>query len=321
MIHSGLLICSFFVKERYGRDDSKVINLNNEIHIEQVGNEETYNSIWKLFSDFFNNHLDLSDDESSMKLFSIARDSIKEFDTDSYHCASFIINSGSYVIEGKLTNRTTKEVKYNRTREDADVKQFHALIYIPKDADGIKVQKGILLFQSIGTFGVKTITTKQIKDYFAQKGLTFETRSVSISVFLKRILEENRIKKVTLLKNCTSIDSSDNMLISTGREEKVYYSPKFKESFIQRIIDFVDGKKDDTIFEINDNLYEDISISFNLSGRTRTAKLKDIDRFSLVEDIPDSIYNNGNTNYDDIIRHMIGTAESYKEKMVFRIAE
>lgn len=80
-------------------------------------------------------------------------------------------------------------------------------------------------------------------------------------------------------------------------------------------------KKDDTIFEINDNLYEDISISFNLSGRTRTAKLKDIDRFSLVEDIPDSIYNNGNTNYDDIIRHMIGTAESYKEKMVFRIAE
>lgn len=53
MIHSGLLICSFFVKERYGRDDSKVINLNNEIHIEQVGNEETYNSIWKLFSDFF----------------------------------------------------------------------------------------------------------------------------------------------------------------------------------------------------------------------------------------------------------------------------
>ena len=76
MIHSGLLICSFFVKERYGRDDSKVINLNNEIHIEQVGNEETYNSIWKLFSDFFNNHLDLSDDESSMKLFSIARDSI-----------------------------------------------------------------------------------------------------------------------------------------------------------------------------------------------------------------------------------------------------
>jgi len=37
--------------------------------------------------------------------------------------------------------------------------------------------------------------------------------------------------------------------------------------------------------------------------------------------IPDSIYNNGNTNYDDIVRHMIGTAESYKEKMVFRIAE
>ena len=37
--------------------------------------------------------------------------------------------------------------------------------------------------------------------------------------------------------------------------------------------------------------------------------------------IPDSIYNNGNTNYDDIVRHMISTAESYKQTMVFRIAE
>ena len=87
------------------------------------------------------------------------------------------------------------------------------------------------------------------------------------------------------------------------------------------MIDLVEGKKEETVFKLKDNLYEDISISFNLSGSTRSAKLKDIDRFSLVEDIPDSIYNNGNTNYDDIVRHMIGTAESYKEKMVFRIAE
>lgn len=72
---------------------------------------------------------------------------------------------------------------------------------------------------------------------------------------------------------------------------------------------------------MNDDIYEDIYISFNLSGRTKTAKLKDIDRFSLTEDIPDAIFNNGNVNDERLVNYLIETAKTYKEKMVFRIAE
>lgn len=321
MVHSGLLVCSFFVKKRYGRDDTKAIELNNPIDVEIVDRTERFSSVWELFTRFISANTTPKDDENSMKLFSINQDSIKEHDTQQYHALSFIVSSGSYGIESRIINRTTKEVNYYRTCDDADIKQFYGLIFIPKDVDEINVQKGIFLFQTIGTYGVKTITTKQMKEFFAGFDLTLETRSVSIGIFLRKILEEGKLSKVTLLRNNISPDPTDNMLISTGREEKVFIRPRLKESWVQKLLDYVDGNKDESIFEVNDNIYEDICISFNLAGRTKSAKLKDIDRFSLSEDIPDTIYNNGNINVEGLIKHMIETAETYKEKMVFRIKE
>lgn len=319
MVRSGLLVCSFFIKNRYERNNSKAIELNNPIHINDIEDEVTYPCIWNIFHNFLSAYINPKDDANSMKLFSINQDSIKEYNTTIYHTVSFIVNSGSYGMEGELTDRNTKQVNYHRTRDDADIKQFYALIFIPKDADNIKVQKGIFIFQSIGTYGIKTITTKQMKEYFADINLTLETRSVSIGLFLRKLLEEERLSKIILLKNNISPDPCDNMLISTGREEKVYIKPRLKESWIQKLLDYVDGKKDSTIFEVNDDIYEDICISFNISGRTRKARLKDIDKFSLTEDIPDSIYNNGIINEEEFIEYMIETAKTYKEKMVFRI--
>ena len=321
MLHSGLLVCSFFIKKRYGRSDAKAIELNKALEVERSNNIESYSSVWELFKHFLNENNNPKDDENSMKLFSIKPDSIKEHDTQQYHAITFIISSGSYGIESSITNRRTKEVKYHKTCDDADIKQFYGMFFIPKDIDDINIQKGIFIFQSIGTYGIKTITIKQMKEFFAMFNLTLETRSVSVGVFLKKILEEGKLSKITLIKNDISPDSADNMLISTGREEKVYVKPKLKESWIQKLSSYVDGNKDEKIFEVNDDVYEDIYISFNLSGRTKTAKLKDIDRFSLTEDIPDTIFNNGIVNDECLVNHLIETAKIYKEKMVFRITE
>ena len=320
MIHSGLLVCSFYLKERFVRKEPKIFELNNEIIVRGIENDECYPNVWKLIEMFLSSHISPKDDESSMKLFSIEQGSINYRNTSSYQAVSFVVSSGSYGTEGKMTNRTTKDVVFERTRDDADVKQFYAMILIPKDQENVKVQKGILIFQSIGTYGIKTITTKQMKEFFANMDVTFETRSISVSILLKKILEEGKLNKISLLRNKISPDPSDSMLISSGREETVFFKPKIKENWLKKIINYIDGKKDDTIFEINDRLYEDISISFSFSGRQRTARLKDLDKFSLVEDIPDSIYNNGFTDKEKIINYMISTAEEYKEKMVFTIS-
>ena len=70
-------------------------------------------------------------------------------------------------------------------------------------------------------------------------------------------------------------------------------------------------------YEIEGEEYEDIRVHFDLGGRQRTASLSNIDRFSVIEDFPETIYNNGRYNKDKLIEHMIETAVAYKEKMVF----
>lgn len=318
MISSGLLVCSFYVKKKFSRSNENIIELNNIMQDEQ-GNE--YTDIFSLFDEFLKKSIETKDDENSMKLFSIDSAAITKYNCETYRAISFIVSSGSYGLESDIINRKTGKVRYKRTQDDADIKQFFCLIYLPKDCDEIKVQKGIMLFQTISTYGIKTITTKQMKDFFSQKGLTLETRSVSVRLFIEKIINNSALSKITLVKNNVSPDSSDNMFISTGREETTYIKPKLNQSWVKRFLDYLDGKHDDDIFEINDEKYQDIRITFSLSGKIRTVKVADIDKFSVAEEIPDSIFNNGKYVKEEIEKHMLSVAEEYAGKMIFRISE
>lgn len=316
MISSGLLVCSFYLKKKFSRSNDNVIDLNHKISDEE--NNE-YANIFELFSSFLDEVRQTKDDERSMKLFSVPPETIKSYDSETYRATSFAVNSGSYGLESEITDRISGKIKYKRTQDDADIKQFYCLIYVPKDADGTSIQKGIMLFQTLSTYGIKTITTQEMKEFFSKKGITLETRSVSVRMFMEKIIENGSLTKVTLVKNSVSPDSSDNMFISTGREEKSYIKPKLKQKWINKFLDFLDGKNQDDIFEINDEKFQDIRITFSISGKSRTVRANDIDRFSVVEEIPDSIFNNGKYSKEKLINHMLTVAETYKSKMVFRI--
>lgn len=314
MINSGLLICSFFLKKRFSKGTNNIVELNNCIK-DEYGNE--YKDVWSLFNIFLNSSNDTTDDEKNMKLFSVDKTTIKNHSCQIYNAISFVVCSGSYGLESEMTDRKTGNINYKRTPDDADIKRFFCLVYIPKDVDGVNVQKGIMLFQTLSTYGIKTITSKQMKEFFSQKGLTLEMRSVSVRVFIEKIIEKSALKKVTLVKNKVSPDSSDNMFISKGREEKSYIRPIIKETWFKKFLDYLDGKHNDDIFEINDEKYEDIRITFSLSGKSRTVKISDVEKFSVVEEIPDTIFKNGKYSLEEIPKYMLEIASSYKERMVF----
>lgn len=240
MISSGLLVCSFYLKKKFSRGNDNVIDLNRKINDEE--NNSEYADIFELFNYFLNDASKTKDDERSMKLFSVLPETIKNYDSETYRATSFAVNSGSYGLESEITDRISGKIKYKRTRDDADIKQFYCLIYVPKDADGTSIQKGIMLFQTLSTYGIKTITTQEMKEFFSKKGITLETRSVSVRMFMEKIIENGSLTKVTLVKNSVSPDSSDNMFISTGREEKSYIKPKLKQNWINKFLDFLDGK-------------------------------------------------------------------------------
>lgn len=314
MISHGLLICSFFMKKKYSRTEDEILALNGLYEYDEV----TYDNIFSLFSGFYDNYTELADDEKLMKMFSIDRGSIKRDVREDYVAESGIIHAGSYGTESDITNKTTKRVVYRRNQDDADIKQFHYMIYVPNDVEGNEIVKGMLLFETIGTFGVKTISVNNMKKFFSEKyGLTMETRSISVRIFIENLLKKDKLKKVTLIKNSVSRDPSDNMFLNIGREEKTYIKPTLKESWITKLLEHLDGRSSEDIFEINDEVYEDIQLSFLHAGRTKTVRLNNIDKFSMVEDVPDYVFIDDRNGGKKLIEYMEQTANNYASKMIF----
>ena len=314
VINHGLLICSFFFRKKYSRTDDEILMLNQEYEYDG----HRYGNVFSLFEGFFNNYKELEDDEKLMKMFSVEQSSVKCIKRQGYTIVKGSIFSGSYGTESQITNKMTKKVVYRRGKEDADIKQFDFLIYVPEDYENNKVVKGIILFETIGAYGVKTITTNYMKRFFSEKyGLMMETRSISVRIFVEKLLKDNTLNRVTLVKNRISNDPADNMFINTGREEKTYIKPKLKQSWIDLLLEHLDGTNDDDIFEINDEIYEDIKLSFSHEGRIKTVRLKDIDRFSIVEDIPSSVYDLSTINRERLGQYMEESANAYASRMVF----
>lgn len=318
MVNNGMLICSFYLKKRFQRGDDELWPLNSEYEFkDEDENSRYFQDVLDIMFQFCNESIEGADDKKAMKLFSVEADSVQREDKAAYSTLSFIVNSGAYGIESTITDRRTRQVKYRCGEDDAAVKRFRCLVFVPKDTRRVVVTKGIFVFQTLGTYGVKTITVKQMKGFCADIGLTLETRSVSVRMFIEKLIEKGSLYKVTLIRNRVSSDGSDNMLVSTGREERSYIRPKFKENWIEKFLNAIDGVKDTDLLEFDDTMYEDITVTFKLGKNYRTVRLTEIDRFSVVEDIPEHIVQRSKFDEGCITQYMLETATAYAKKMIF----
>ncbi len=322
MVNSGMLICSFYLKKRFQRGDDEPLPLNSEYEFkDEDDNSQYFQDALGILSQFCTESIEGADDEKSMKLFSVVENSVQREDKAAYSTLTFIVSSGNYGIESTITDRHTRQVKYQCGEDDAAVKQFRCLVFIPKDTQRVTVTKGIFVFQSLGTYGIKTITVKQMKSFCADVGLTLETRSVSVRMFIEKLIEKGSLYKVTLIRDRVSPDGADNMLVSTGREERSYIHPRFKETWVEKFLNAIDGVKDDDLLEFDDTLYEDITVTFKLGKNYRTVRLAEIDHFSVVEDIPEHIVQRSKTDEECITKYMLDTATAYAQKMIFAAEE
>lgn len=305
----GMLICSFFLKKKYTGDDKKIF-LNNSIKIEEGDHTKTYNNILDMFREFCELRKDSDDDIDLMKLYSIDEKTIKEYNEEKYNALSFVVRSGSYGFESYLTDRKTHKVKYQRKKDDADVKNFKCVVYLLKDIADIKITKGIIVFQSIGNYGVKMITVQYLQKYFSELNLMFETGSVSPKMFLDKLIEKGNIDKLTLIRNKISKNPADKLLISTGKEITTYVKPELKKGAIEKLKSCFDNSEND-LYEILGNNIDDIKISFDLNGKSRTVRLATLEKLSIVEVIPKNIRTD-----TKVVEHMLNTANEYASEMI-----
>ncbi|MCR5196510.1 MAG: hypothetical protein K6D38_09330 [Pseudobutyrivibrio sp.] len=313
MIKRGLLLCSFQARKKYSGDDSYIgLNMPYEF------NNNYYNNFEEMLLAFIRECEDFHDNENLMKMFAISKGSVQITDRGNYRIISCIVLSGAYGIKSEMTNKDTKEVVYERKPEDADIKQFQLLIYIPKDAGCNEVVKGIFAFETIGNYGVKTITMENMKKYFSEcLGLIVQTRSISVQIFIEKLLREERMSRITLIRNVISPDPSDSILIAAGREEKTYIKPRIKDEFIKKVIGYIGGSiSDKQVLEIDDEEYGDIKFTFNHSGRIKTVSLRAIDKFSLIEDLPAGLYPNGDVDRGRLVTYVESVITDYAQKIV-----
>lgn len=316
MTNQGMLVCSFSMKKRFTQGEENIYSLNHQYQLDNEDNTVTFENANEMFQLFCQANASFSDNQKKKKVFAIKEGTVQEVRSDTYTAMSFVIKSGSYGIEGDITDKVTQEVKYHRSEDEPDVKEFLCVVYIPNDVGDLEIKKGILVFQSIGSYGVKTITTERMRVFFADLNLTFDTRSVSVSAFIKKLIQQGSLYKLTLIRNSLSRNGADNMLISTGREEQVFIRPTLLPDWQLRMLSMFQKADETGLIEIPEgDDYDDISIQFRLGEKTRTVRLRNLERLSIVEDIPDEVVRARNPGR--LISYMIATADAYKEYMVW----
>lgn len=308
MISSGLYIFSFDIKRKYSRGD-KYVYLN-PFKIGEVSND--FNVVQQILN-FMRSHVNVIDDDKLMKLFSIENKTILQDETENGIYLTCIIKSGSYGLESDITDRKTSRVVYSRKSDDADIKRFRCLFYIPKNKANFVAKKGIAIFQSLGNYGVKSITLKRLRSYFSEQELTFESWCLSISDFFKKLIEQNNLNRITFIKNYISSDDSDNLYVTHGREEKTYRNPLLKPSYIQKLLDVIKKQENgnEGLIEIDDEKFIDIKVTFNIGKTQRTASLSNIDKFSIVVEIPEKVLKTSRADERIIINYMLETVDAY----------
>lgn len=191
MHNLSVTACSFKFRKKNKKRIDVIQNLNDSFIYKEGSNiEKIFSSAEDIFIDFFETFNDYKNDSEDKKLFSCSLDKNDIGETKYFNYILATVRSGSYGFPSKIIDSDTKEEIMQTTNKQAPVKDFYVLVIIPKDNNTIKVVKGLLFFQNIGQYGVKTITTKYLSNYFSKNfNLTTICGNIAPSILLKNYLK------------------------------------------------------------------------------------------------------------------------------------
>ena len=259
--------------------------------------------------------------ESEKKLYYIETNPNWRGETDKFSYIAACIHSGNYGIESDIYDATSHERVGSIEKNQAGMVPFFVFVAIPKKETSTEpVNKGLILFQSMGIYGAKSITCKMINEFAKDKmNATFHTCNVSPSEFLKAFFDLGTLKRLKLTRNRISEDNSDQLSeISYAKEERVLSSflGRATSAFIERLIHF--GLDKSAIFELESGIsYDNVTATIDIGdGKERTVNLHKYDNLSILEYIPRQYEKeNGHADENTIISYLCARATEYIQKM------
>lgn len=308
---------SFSFKKYRSWGSDKVYKLNNELRFPAPNDMEyVYSSAFDLFRDFIISNEQMDDKEGSQQLFRCTFDSSKEGETDVYRYLIFSVHSGYYGFPSDLIDRTTKQTVYRKTKDQADVKEFYVMVVIPKNSELASPTRGLIFFQEIGVYGIKTITATAMQEFFSKKlGLTFFSQNLAPDFYLDKLFATGIIKKIRLARNIASADSADRLYgESVGREERAITPLRVTDELKRKLRHVAENGYN---FYTFDNInYPEVKMEVTIGDRTRIINLHGIEDLSVEEALPDELLlPDGTVSLDAFTAHMHTVATEYLEHL------
>lgn len=256
------------------------------------------------------------------KYFFTKKDSYKLTDDGNIITIAFTICCGDYGIKSDIISVDTQEIVYNKSINNADVKDFRIMFVFHKNKniihDDKQVYKGIVLMEVIGKYGIKTITYSIFREFFSHYFHVIPIfNSMASKDELEQLIKNGAFKQVHLIKNKTNSAFSSMFDVNGGREETTINLIKFKntETFVDKILSLISQEQE--LYEIGNTYYNDLSFTVKTNGRTKKISVRNIEDLYLVEDLPDDVLERDGTLVPEKMDFaMLQRANSYLSNLV-----
>lgn len=274
-------------------------------------------NVINVIEEFYKSRISPEQLDYHKKYFGTKKDSIKIEEKNDRIYISFTIICGAYGIKSEITDINTNEILFKRKTDNADVKDFRIMFAFSKDQNRFEINKGVVLFEVIGQYGIKTITTNKFKEFLSKNfNIMPFFYTVSTREVFEKLVENGNLKKIHLIKNEVSPEFSNIFGINRGKEVRTVAltSIKEKKNLINKLLDLATSNKE--VYEI-DNEYDDISVTIDMGGRTKTTSIKEMESLYLVEELPEDVLDiDGDMNIPKIDSAMENYANDYLNNMV-----
>ena len=177
--------------------------------------EDRTDTMYGFFQDFIRYNDKLSVDESHKRSFQIISESMSIEKEDGIF--SGIIESGDYGTTSTIVDRVSKKTKYNKSKDDLDIKPFYFLMWFPKTG-----RNGFLILQRIGIYGINSIFAQRFSNFISSKN---EELKIDYNTFLskemtKKTFEKGKVKEIILRRSDLPADVVDKLV---GHDSKIYW--------------------------------------------------------------------------------------------------
>lgn len=195
MFNLSLTACSFHLRKANSKGTKEIYNLNMPLTLQKDdGTEETLPDLSEIFVSFFEKHKILVKDDVKQQSFRCEYNRENYRETADFRMFYAKIYSGVYGSSSDIVDGSTQKIKYKKKSSDIDTRPFYFMVIFPKDSENVTVQKGLFIFQNVGPFGVKTITTTLMQEFFSNEfKISLKCNTISPDLFIKKVIRKDNI--------------------------------------------------------------------------------------------------------------------------------